>query len=363
MPYRERQKRVKETLKEKGLIGAWFFSYENRRYLTGFTGTNGQVFLTQEKLYFLTDGRYKTQAEESVVMDELVVYENFPKAFGEVMQGRKGKVALEGSALTWKEFEEIKKEVSGIDWEDGGAWMRNLRVQKEEEEILLIEKAVEIAESAFLDFQRRIRTGKKEVDLALFLEFALRKKGSGTLPFPIIVASGNRSALPHGVADQRRLKVSDPVIIDFGASYEGYNSDMTFFGTVEKEDPFWKEVVEVLRNAQDKAISAISPGVPCREIDRIAREFLKEAGFGEYFVHSLGHGVGLQIHEPPHLGKNSQDTLLEGMVVTVEPGIYIPGKGGARIEDMVLVEKDGRRKLTKLSKEYQVWGKKKRLPT
>lgn len=354
--YEKRWERVRELLERHNLEGVWFFSYENRRYLSGFTGSNAQVFLTRHHLLLLTDGRYANQAREEAVYDDLLVYHLLEKPFAELSRGLR--IGFEGCGLNYADAKRLLS-IAGIsDAVDLSSELKNLRIAKDNEEIRCIRRAIAIAERTFQAGlgRGRIRTqGKSEEEVALRLELNLRRRGSGPLPFPIIAASGERSALPHGVASGRIIKEGDPLTLDFGAEWQGYFSDMTFSGSVATKLPWLEEIVVILQGAQEEAFKVIAPGVPAKEVDARARAVITAAGFGEYFPHSLGHGVGLLIHEPPSLNAHSEEILEAGMVLTVEPGIYIPGKGGARIEDMVLVTKDGFEVLTRISKEYRIF--------
>jgi Xaa-Pro aminopeptidase len=353
--YPSRWQRVREILDRHSLDGAWIFSYENRRYLTGFTGTNGQVFITRERLYFLTDGRYSTQAQEEAVFDELIVYHQLEKPFSQL--SRSLRIGFEGSGITFYEARRLFETAGISEPTDLTRELKTLRAPKDPYEIRCIERAIAIAETAFasLDLSPSRVVGRKEKDLALDLEISIRRGGSRILPFPIIIATGERSALPHGVASYRRIAKGDPVTMDFGGEWEGYYSDMTISGAVGEHIPWLEDLIGILRRAQEEAIRAIAPGVPAREVDARARSVIASFLYGDFFPHSLGHGVGLMIHEFPSLGSQSEDILSAGMVVTVEPGIYIPGKGGARVEEMVLVTEEGARTLTKLPKDYRVF--------
>lgn len=354
--YEFRAERVRALLQEANLEGIWIFSYENRRYLTGFTGTNAQIFLTRERLYLLTDGRYATQAREEAYCDELIIYERLEKPFAQLSRG----IALgfEGSGISFSEARTLFQSAGIREPVDLTKALKPLRAQKDEGEVAAILEAIAIAEAVFrkrFEEEPLPLSGKREEELALELEVEIRRRGSRLLPFPVIVASGERSALPHGIASRRSMGTGDPLTLDFGAEWQGYFSDMTFSGSLGTPLPWLKEIVEILREAQRRAIAAMKPGVPVKEVDRIARSFIAQEGYGEAFPHSLGHGVGLNIHEPPSLSAHSEEVLEEGMVVTVEPGIYLPGKGGARLEDMVLIEREGARVLTRIPKGYTLF--------
>jgi Xaa-Pro aminopeptidase len=352
--YSSRWERLRGILDRHNLDGVWIFSYENRRYLTGFTGTNGQVFLTRDRLFFLTDGRYTTQAELEAVFDDLIIYHQLEDPFGKL--SRRLRVGVEGSGISFFEGKKLFTSL-GVEPYDLSADLRAFRASKDPYEIRCIEKAIRIAESAFESLEPSILTfsGRRESELALALEFSIRQRGSKVLPFPIIIASGERSALPHGIASDRTIQQGDPITLDFGGEWEGYFSDMTISGAFGADLSWLEELIGILRRAQDEAIKSIADGVPAKEVDARARAVIASYRYGDFFPHSLGHGVGLMIHEPPSLSSQSDEILSAGMVVTVEPGIYIPGRGGARVEEMVLVTEGGALPLTKLPKNYRIF--------
>jgi Xaa-Pro aminopeptidase len=210
-----------------------------------------------------------------------------------------------------------------------------------------------LAAAAFEEILPMIRPGVVERDISLALEFAMKRRGAEEKSFDFIVASGERGALPHGVASQKKIQSGELVTIDFGARWQGYHSDETVTLAVGRVDPRLREIYDIVLDAHDRAMDMVRPGVPLREIDRIARDHIAERGYGEYFGHGLGHGVGLEVHEFPAVSPRSEEVAGEGMVITIEPGIYIPGLGGVRIEDMVKVTRDGHRRLTRLDKKFR----------
>jgi Xaa-Pro aminopeptidase len=231
--------------------------------------------------------------------------------------------------------------------------IQSLRLHKSANEIRLIETAAELNLAGFAEIRHMIRPGVREVEIALALEFALRKHGAEEKAFDIIVASGERGALPHGVASDKLLAEGELVTIDFGCRYSGYHSDETVtfaLGCVADE---LRRMYDIVQEAHDRAIAAVAPGIVLAELDRIARDYIKGCGYAEYFGHGLGHGVGLAVHEAPVVASRSKAVAEAGMVFTVEPGIYVPGTGGVRIEDMVLVTADGHQVLTKIPKTLQ----------
>ena len=225
--------------------------------------------------------------------------------------------------------------------------VRALRKVKEEEELELLRKAGELTSEGMKAAYEAVKPGVREYEVAAEIEYAMRKKGSWGTAFGTIVASGVRSAFPHGGCTERKMKKGDLVVVDIGAAYKYYRSDMTRTIVAGKSSAKQKKIYEVVRLAQEKVFQVVKPRMKARDIDAIARKIIEEAGYGEYFVHGLGHGVGIEVHEPPALNQKSKDILAVGNVVTIEPGIYILGFGGIRIEDTVLVRKRGTEKFTK----------------
>ena len=355
MDIRQRRSRVSALLDAHGLSAALYLSPENVRYLSGFIGSNGQLFLSDGRAWLLTDGRYAAQAEAQADVDDIIVYEQLSDVLGELVRVP-GRTGFEAGAVTVAQWRDLQRkspvlaEVAALP-----EACVEIRMAKDAEELQAIERAIAIAEKAFVDIEAEIRPGRREREVSLALEWAIRTSGSRTVPFEFIVASGERSAMPHGVASGRTLRAGDLLTIDFGAEHDGYISDMTVAGTVGHPDAWLKEIVDVLVEAQQAAFAALRAGVRCPDVDAAARTVIERAGYGEAFSHSLGHGVGLAIHEAPRLSRLSEEILQAGTVVTIEPGIYVPGRGGARIEDMVVVTDDGYRKLTTLPKSAYCW--------
>lgn len=354
MPHSRRIAALRERLAGASASAALALSPESRRWLTGFSGSNGQVLVSADRAILLTDGRYRDQAaaEAGSVVDDIIIYEAFEEAAAGLLLGT---VLVESSALNWEQWIRWSKALPAVDLADGRAIWQGLRAVKDEGEIAAVRAAVARAEAAWRSVEPTLAEGRCERDIALDMEWHMRRAGARRVPFEFIVASGERSALPHGVAGERRLRAGEPLTVDFGAEAEGYFSDMTFAGSIGS-DAWTAEICAVLVEAQAAAIACIAPGVACCEVDAAARAVIERAGFAEAFVHSLGHGVGLAIHEAPTLSRRSADVLAAGMIVTVEPGIYVPGRGGARLEDMVLVVPQGAEKLTTIPKTGMVWG-------
>ncbi len=352
--YSSRQSRVGELLNAGGFDACIVLGRENLRYFCGFTGTAGVLVLSPDHRLFLTDSRYTTQARAEVVADEVREYKvQSDGLIAALKDAGLKKVGFEGQLAYSQVAEFREKGEPDWCWEMIGKELQNLRSVKSAGEVAAIEAAARLNVEAFQDILPLIRPGRSEREIALQLEFALKKRGAEEKAFDFIVASGARGALPHGVASDRKLEAGELVTIDFGCRVAGYHSDETVTLALGEPQPQAREIFDLVLAAHDRALAAVAPGVALVEIDRLARELIAEAGYGEFFGHGLGHGVGLDVHELPQLSPRSTVTAEEGMVFTVEPGIYLPGRYGVRIEDMVVVTAEGSRRLTSLPKQFQ----------
>ncbi len=352
--YSSRLTKIRESIKRKGIEGFLVTDINNVRYLTGFSGSSGLILITRKKSCFVTDFRYKEQAEKEVKGWDIIIGK------GDMIKTIKGlskktgikKLGFESSAAY-----EFFRRLSNIDLSVKAfeGLVERLRQIKDAIEINSIREAVRRAETAFLDVKPYIRKGIKERAIALRLEERLKKNGCRHIPFDLIVASGPNSAMPHAKPTERKLIKGDLIIIDWGGEADGYFSDMTrtlLIGgdNVSKK----KEIYQIVLKASKSAISQVLPGVKSNDIDFSARKVIKKAGYGEFFGHGTGHGVGLQVHELPRITWNKIGIIKGDMVFTIEPGIYVPGLGGVRIEDMVVVKPDGHEVLTTLPKEVEI---------
>lgn len=341
-------------LAEHDLDALVFCARENLRYLCGFTGSDGVLLLTGDASQFLTDSRYTTQAREQVAASRVEEYrlqvEAVATALREVGVRR---IGFETSLAYGKVSDLRAKGEAKWEWVPLKEELETLRLAKTASELAAIEAAVELNALAFAEVEPLIRPGAVERELALALEFAMKRRGAEEKAFDFIVASGPRGALPHGVASDKRLVEGELVTIDFGCRVDGYHSDETVTVAVGAVDNGMRRVFDTVLSAHDLALAAVVPGVPLAELDRIAREHIAAAGYGAFFGHGLGHGVGLEVHEAPTVSMRSKAIVQEGMVFTVEPGVYLPGSGGVRIEDMVLATSTGARLLTRIPKQYR----------
>ena len=324
----------------------------NRRYLTGFVGTAGTVVVGREEAYLLVDFRYVEQAKRQAQGVSVVHYDDVHKSLAEVLANLKAKrVAFEAAHVTVAGKRRLEEKIPDVTWVPAEDWVEELRAIKEPGEVEAIQRAVDLADRAFAYILDRLK-GRTEREIALDLEFFMRREGATKLAFDTIIASGPNGALPHASPSDRVISDGDLVTLDFGAVVDGYCSDMTRTVAVGKADERQKEIYQLVLEAQRVGLAAVRPGRTGKEVDAEAREVIQRAGHGDHFGHGLGHGVGLEIHErPPVLSKAGEAVLRPGMVTSVEPGVYIPGWGGVRIEDLVVVTDEGCRVLTRSPKE------------
>ena len=338
---------LRRRLAEKEIDAIFITQSANRRYLSGFDGTAGYLFITKRKAVLATDFRYIEQAKaEAPDFEILHITGNLADWFpGLIRDSGIKSLGFEAGDITFNFHHQLrdtlkKKQVSSKLVAVNGL-VESLRAVKEPGEIELIRKASAITDAAFEYVEGTIKAGMTEKQVAWELEKALREKGSQPLPFDIIVASGPNAALPHHKPSDRVISKGEPIVIDMGAKSGGYASDLSRTICVGTPDATFKKVYGTVLDAQTTAMSIITKGMTGNKADSVAREIIQKGGYGEAFGHSLGHGVGLAEHELPRLGPGSDEILSDGMVFTVEPGIYLSRWGGVRIEDTVLVTKDG----------------------
>lgn len=358
MDHKGRQKRLRNALESSGLDALFVTHLPNIRYLCGFTGSAAVLVITPAKSVFFTDGRYSGQARAEVQGSRVVIARKSPvAAAGEWLQTRVNKrgsqtIGIEAEDLSVAERTRLAKSL-GRDFrlKEALPLVEQARVVKDEDEISLLRAAVILAAGLFDYALKTIRPGVRETEVAAEMEYAARRAGAEGMSFETIIASGPRSALPHGRASQAAIPAEGFVVCDFGVILAGYCSDMTRTVFLGQPSDQARRMYEAVREAQQAAVEAVRPGVAVSEVDGAARKMLQKNGLGRYFTHSTGHGVGLEIHEAPRLASGQTDVLRPGMVVTIEPGVYLPGIGGVRIEDMVLVAESGCIVLTPTSKE------------
>jgi Xaa-Pro aminopeptidase len=355
MDHAARRRRLIDRLEDLELEGLLVTRRENVRYLTGFSGSNGQLLVGQATALLLTDSRYEEQsAREAPDLDRRVYPRSFVPAFTEACrEASLGRIGFEAEGLTFGSHRRLRDE-DGVELVATEDLVERLRWAKDPEELRLIERAQELTDEAFDRVVPKLAEGVTETRAAFELEVAMREAGAEAVGFDTIVAFGENAAEPHHHPTDRILRRGDLVKMDFGCVVEGYHSDMT--RTVAFGDPGeeLRDVYEVVRLAQDAGRDAVRAGVSGSEVDEEARKVIREAGFGDRFGHSLGHGVGLEIHEGPSLRAGAEDEFPVGAVVTVEPGVYLPGRGGVRIEDMVEVTAEGCRSLPRTTHDLVV---------
>ena len=346
---------VRGYLERMGLDAILVTSIQSIRYLSGFTGSDGVLVVSCDGGWFLTDSRYRSQADEQVAGFNVVEYRRKFEETAVLLQEQGfGKVGFEAVSVTVAQYKVLMETLSGVELLPLPGDFETIRSVKDQGELGNLGRIAELSSQSFMDLIPEIRPGTTERRLALSLEWRLREAGAAAASFSFIVASGSRGALPHAVPTNRAVVQGDLVTFDFGGVLEGYCSDETVTVAVGSVDARQREVYQVVKSAHDRAIDRVKPGISCREVDAVARDYIGAKGFAEYFGHGTGHGVGLEVHEKPVLSPRSEEILEEGMVVTIEPGIYIPGWGGVRIEDTICVTHDGCRILTKVPKELMV---------
>jgi Xaa-Pro aminopeptidase len=357
MDHRLRRDRLAARLQELDVDALLITRLPNVRYLTGFTGSNAQLLLSgnEETTVFLTDGRYTEQSSHEVPDVRRETYSaNFPKSFAEACKGSGiARVGFEAAGVSYRLFEQLSG-ANGVELVPIGEEVERLRWTKDPEEIERIDRAQAITDEAFERILAKLTEGVTEKELALELEFTMRQAGADGLAFDSIIAFGESSAEPHHHPSDRPLRKGDVVKLDFGALADGYHSDMTRTVAFGEPPDELRAIHELVTRAHRAGIEAVRAGVKGGDADAASRAVIADAGHGGEFGHSLGHGVGLEIHEGPTLRSGSEDVLPAGAVVTVEPGVYVGGLGGVRIEDMVEVTEDGCRVIGTSARELVV---------
>ena len=347
--------RLRRFLYSLNIFGAVITDMKNVRYFSGFTGSEGTLIVIENSGLFLTDGRYTTQASQEVKAFKTKEYKKKTDGIADAVRELCiGRVGVESNHMTLSLFGDLKDLMSGIELIPIKRDLSELRMIKEDDEIASIKKAIKIAEDSLNEVIPMISPGVSEKEIATELEHAMKLRGSGPLPFPIIAASGDHGAFVHASPGPRKIKSGEFLIIDFGAENQGYASDETVTFMIGEERPREREIYDVIRGAQREGINKVKPGVSVKEVDKVVRDFISDKGFADFFSHGTGHGVGLDVHEPPNISPLGNGLLSPGMVITIEPGIYIPGWGGVRLEDMVLVSEEGPKLLTTFSKSFRV---------
>ena len=354
-PFEARRGRLRKLLEKAGAEALLVTNFANVTYLIGFTGDDSYLLITQTNEVLITDPRYTTQLQKECPGLDLHVRQpgsNIAEEAGKVVKAAHvATLAIEGDAMPVSLLERLVKDLPKVQLQSSSGLIEGLREVKDKEEIAELRKAISMAERAFAATRPTLRPDRTEQQIANDLDWHMRDFGAKGSSFETIVLVGPRAALPHGRPEGTRVGDSECVLIDWGANGKLYRSDLTRVLTTARISPKLKRVYGVVLRAQMQAIAAIRPGVKGSDVDAVARNIINDEGFGKFFGHSLGHGIGLDIHEGPRLATTNPKPLLPGMVVTVEPGIYLPGWGGVRIEDDVLVTKTGCEVLTSFPKD------------
>ncbi len=346
---------LKNYLKTKN-TAALIMSEENICYFTSFHSSNGYLIVTGEKSYFFTDSRYIEAAENQIdCCDEILLLKNVKEDLVPFIKGLgKFDLQIEAERISLKKYQSLSEMFEGINVIGDGELDKaicEIRTVKTREQVNTIVKAQRIAEKAFEHILKFITVGKTEKEIALELEYFMLKNGADALSFETIAVSGKNSSMPHGVPTDKKIEKGDFITMDYGAVCDFYHSDMTRTVAVGEVSSKQIEVYETVLEAQKAAFKAMKAGEICKNVDKAARDVIKNKGYGNFFGHGLGHGVGVEIHELPTLNPNSDTVLKPGHIVTNEPGIYLPGEFGVRIEDMALITEDGYENLTNSEKK------------
>ncbi len=354
MDHESRQQRLQRLLVGEGLTSLLITNETNVTYLTGFTGDSSYLLVTQRDLVLVSDSRYTTQLSDQCPGLKVHIRptgETMTVATSKLVKRQKlSHVGVEADSLSMASFQKLQECLPKVEFRGTTGLVESLRIIKDRDEIAATRRAVSLAERAFAALRATLRPEQTERDVANELEYQLRKLGANGCSFPPIVAVGDNGALPHAQPTRRKIGDAPMVLVDWGADEGLYKSDLTRVLFTAKIPPKLQKVYGVVLMAQQRAIEAIRPGALCSEVDAAARGIIEKAGFGRFFGHGLGHGVGLNIHESPRLAPGQDTPLRPGMIITVEPGIYLPKQLGVRLEDDILVTKDGYEVLTSVEK-------------
>ncbi len=352
-----RLKKLRTNLKKTGKLPYLITNLTNIYYLTGFGGSYGNLIIDDERIIFITDSRYIEYAG-SILPETIEILQqenNYIESLNRILKSiGKRRLYIEQSTPL-ANFLAIKKQLKNVKILPGDDEVSSLRIVKDEEELKIMRKAIELTDTCFNHLLKMIKPGMIEWEISVEIEYFYRKNGCRKSSFDSIVASGKGSSMPHYIPSMtKKIEEIDILLIDMGCVFNGYNSDLTrtiFTGNITPE---YKKIYSIVRNAQEEAICAVRPGITAGSLDKIARDIIKKEGYGREFGHSLGHGLGLEVHENPAIRKGSAYKLKKNISFTIEPGIYIPDKGGIRIEDVIIARDNGYENLTNSSKEIIV---------
>ena len=349
--------RVRQLMQAQDLPALMVSRFENVRYLSGFTGDSGGLLITPKHTLLSTDSRFWEQAEREA--PDFALHKVYKRVRSEwvpqtdllAMADNPKRVGIEAASITLVQFETMQAQVPDVEWVTTTDLIERVRAVKDADELVAIQKAIDVAEAGFVHLRRVIKPGMTERQAAWEMEAYMRTHGAEALGFETIVAAGPNGAMAHYHAGDRAIQPGEPIVIDWGATVDGYISDMTRTFALGDGDAKYREIYDVVLRAQAAAIAGAKAGMEGKALDALARDVIVQAGYGDNFGHGLGHGVGLAVHEQPRVSRYAENEILPaGSVITIEPGIYLPGWGGVRIEDMVLVKEDGVEVLTHLPK-------------
>ena len=340
--YKKRFNNILEKLSNEGFDGMYITNLTNIRYLTGFTGSAGILLIINEQSFFLTDGRYIKQASEEVKNANIIIIEQ--DYLSEIKNlnvlKNKDKVAFEANHMSFMSYNLLVKFFKNIKWIATDLIIENIAAIKDQYEIDSLKTAVEITDLVFTKILEHIKPGVNEKYISAKISYLFKTNGADGDSYESIIASGPRSALPHARPSDREFKKGDFIVMDFGALYNGYHADMTRTVLIGKPNSKHKEIYDIVLESQLSGISCAKSGVKCSEVDNACRSIITSNGYGDYFNHSTGHGIGLEVHTLPRVHKSNHDLLKVNNVITIEPGIYLPDWGGVRIEDDCLIRKN-----------------------
>lgn len=353
-PHGERITKVRAEMIRRKIDGYLVQDRMDQFWLTGFTGEDGAALLTPRAIVLLTDGRFDEAADVQAPYARKVLRKKRDAAetVKELRRCQVTRLGFNPDHLNVSDFTALRKAAAPIRLISASDVIRPFRAVKDDGEVQCLRKAIRIAEEAFQEIRRWLRPGLTEREIAAQLSYEMQKRGAQSESFPAIVAAGSNASLPHYEPGERKLAENEILLVDWGARVGWYGSDLTRVVWLGSIPPRMREIFDVVRAAHDRAIEAVRPGAKAQAVDRVAREVITKAGYGKQFSHGLGHGLGCVVHESPRLSKISKDVLAAGMVLTIEPGIYIPGVGGVRIEDDVLVTETGHQVLSTLPAEF-----------
>lgn len=348
-----RLKKLRDLLVDNKIDALLVTSASNRRYITAFTGSAGYALITKDNAFLITDFRYIDQAKVQTKDFEVIKHDGLinDTLLELLIKYNVNRLGFEQDFVTFSSYQRFSEKFSKVKLIPTTQIIEKLRMIKDDDEIKLIKRATAVADEAFSYILNFIKPNIKEKDISLALEYKMRELGAEGISFTSIVASGYRSSLPHGAASDKIVKLGEFVTMDFGAIYNGYVSDMTRTVVVGQPSEKQKEIYNIVLEAQLFGVNNIKAGMTGKEADALTRDIINKYGYGEYFGHGTGHGIGLDVHEGPTVSSRSDTVLVPGMIVTIEPGIYIPDFGGVRIEDDVLITESGREVLTKSNKD------------